>query len=108
MHLGVTFRTAQDGSIKFFMVTERCSDLKTLEEYLNDLKKPTGDQYKNSLKNYEDLYKIIKQIVSMIKYLHKKNMGHGQLCPQNILVDKHSVRLCDFKNSFMESNLHQS
>ena len=41
MHLGVTFTTSKDGDLEFFMVTERVSDLKTLDEYLKDLKKPT-------------------------------------------------------------------
>ena len=63
------------------MVTERVSDIKTLDEYLKDLKKPPSDLYKQSLKNYEDLYKIVKQIISIMKYLHKKNMGHGSICP---------------------------
>jgi len=38
MHLGVTFRKSQDGVLEFYMVTERLSDLKNIDEYLRDLK----------------------------------------------------------------------
>ena len=45
-------------------------------------------QYKNSLRNYNELYQITKQIVSILKYLHKKGMAHGSLCASNVILER--------------------
>jgi serine/threonine protein kinase len=37
------------------------------------------------------IYQIIKQIISLLKYLHKKSISHGSLCPENILVTRQKL-----------------
>lgn len=44
-----------------------------------------------------DEKKIGHQLVEAVKYLHQKNVIHGDLKPQNILVDSSlKIKLCDF------------
>ena len=37
---------------------------------------------------YKELYQIVKQIISILKYLHKKNITHSNLCSSNILISR--------------------
>lgn len=37
---------------------------------------------------YKELYQIVKQIISILKYLHKKNITHSNLCCSNILISR--------------------
>jgi serine/threonine protein kinase len=96
MHLGVTFCRKDDGYM-FYMVTER-QDLMSLDDYLKEMKSKID--YKVSLKNYEELYAIIKQIISIV----------GGICCSNVLIDKTGkvVKLRDFYHSFIENGGHLS
>lgn len=68
-----------------------------LDLYLSDL----FDLIHNkTIRNY-DYVKIVKQITSGIKYLHKKYIIHRDIKPENILVDKEgNIKLTDFGNSY--------
>ena len=64
------------------------SKIQTLEEYINEIKEVVQDDVRKSQAKYCELYQIVKQIVSILKYLHKKNIAHGSLCAQNFLVQR--------------------
>ena len=52
----------------------------------------------------EQKQKIIKQFLDAIKYLHKKGIAHGDIKPENILLDSNfNVKLSDF--GFSKTNL---
>lgn len=56
--------------------------------------------YNRNIRKY-DYVKIIKQITSVIKYLHKKYIVHRDIKPENILIDKEgNIKLADFGNSY--------
>ncbi|KAH7543108.1 hypothetical protein FEM48_Zijuj02G0148200 [Ziziphus jujuba var. spinosa] len=45
----------------------------------------------------DEAYKILKQILSALSYLHSKNIVHGDLSPSNIFLDiDNNVKLADF------------
>ncbi len=52
---------------------------------------------KNVYLNETQVIRIFRQIVSAIKYLHKRKILHRDIKPENILLNSHfDVKLCDF------------
>lgn len=48
-------------------------------------------------KDEEQKHKIIRQFLDAIKYLHKKGIAHGDIKPENILLDsEYNAKLTDF------------
>ena len=73
MALGVTYKqkteavseSKQKISYTFYLVTE-APDI-TLQSFIDS----------QELKQYKDIYYLVKQLLSMVKYLHKKSIVHG-------------------------------
>ena len=56
--------------------------------------------------DYIDLIKCYMQIISAISYIHQKDLYHGNINPENILVDyENNAYLLDFGRSYLYSIL---
>lgn len=65
--------------------------LHMLLEKCRDIKRCTGIAEPFMILHY------MKQVLSCIRYLHKKNIVYRDLKPENILIDhKNNIKLCDF------------
>ena len=63
-----------------------------------------GDNGFKSPKTIKEISSIFLEILEGVKYLHNKNICHGDIKPQNILVNDVSVKLTDFGTSkFIEN-----
>ena len=63
-------------------------------------------QYKNSLRNYHEIFLIVKQIVSILKYLHKKGMAHGSLCASNVILERKIQSKANLSQSHQSIDAH--
>ncbi len=44
----------------------------------------------------EEVKNVVYQTMSALEYMHKHGYFHRDLKPENIMIDKKTVRLCDF------------
>ncbi len=49
-----------------------------------------------TIKNYQDIKIILRQVAQAMQYMHKNQLNHGDLKPQNILFLGNLVQLSDF------------
>lgn len=51
----------------------------------------------SGFKDGQEKRKMLKQFLNAIRYLHKRNISHGDIKPDNILIDHNmNVTICDF------------
>jgi serine/threonine protein kinase len=54
-----------------------------------------GDMFQ-TLKSYQDIKFILHQVAQAMNYMHKNQLNHGDLKPQNILLHEKLVQISDF------------
>lgn len=78
--------------LKLHEVIRDAHDIFMILEYCN------GGNLKNYIKSkqteYNSLY--IYQIICGLKYLFEKNIIHRDMKPENILIDRNTIKICDF------------
>lgn len=50
----------------------------------------------NHIFSYNEIYKIAAELISIIKYLHEKNIVHRDIRIPNVIINKEEVYLIDF------------
>jgi serine/threonine protein kinase len=50
----------------------------------------------HTMKNYQDIKLILKQVAKAMQYMHAHQLNHGDLKPQNILLHGKLVQISDF------------
>ena len=78
--------------LKLYDVITHHNKLYLILEYCNK-----GDLL-HYIRSKETLYDIdyIKQIISGLKYLYNNTILHRDIKPQNILINNHTIKICDF------------
>lgn len=49
----------------------------------------------------QDVAKVTRSMLQALYHLHKRNIVHGDVKANNVLIDEPDIRLCDFGNSLM-------
>ncbi|KAF5351311.1 hypothetical protein D9758_008060 [Tetrapyrgos nigripes] len=81
---------------------DKREDLCFVSPYMNN--RSLSIMLKDRTPSQEDMYTLVHDIASGLKYLHDENVIHGDLKPDNVLITNHSrACLCDFGQSRLAS-----
>ncbi|SKB73119.1 Tetratricopeptide repeat-containing protein [Acetoanaerobium noterae] len=59
----------------------------------------------NNPKTFEQVFELYFKVLNAIKYLHTLKISHGDIKPQNIMIDGDSVKVTDFGTSKFIENI---
>lgn len=78
-----------------------------IEEQVEDLEKLDSNTFDMKSENYQVLIECYLQILSAIRYIHKQGFYHGNINPNNLLVDINSNKafLLDFGRAYFYNML---
>mmetsp|Transcript_19377 Transcript_19377/g.29726 ORF Transcript_19377/g.29726 Transcript_19377/m.29726 type:complete len:129 (-) Transcript_19377:837-1223(-) len=75
---------------------DECQEIFIIMEFSDANMKTTLRQHQGRSFEESGAIKLLYRLLCSMKFIHEAGVMHRDIKPANILVDEHSVKLCDF------------